>query len=276
MNFVGGPVAKNAVPPITETVTATVLALAGAAPLGTARRIVPLVRSTSRAPALRLKIVFAPSRVIVRSVNVSSARDSFPVRTALCNVILSFTTAGRGAPCASNNRTSSIIWGTRASCNGAATANGVAAAKNKEIHQRAIDLPVKVLERNLFISTSYCDARAASGLGFGAGCVVALHHSKQRNNLPQSLPQRQRDRPGLPHQRKPSLPHDKTGPDRPVNHHPNKHSRLHRPDQPLHQLLRNNISVAYEQFHQPHTRRRRPYNPHSNSPAKHPSTIPVC
>src|SRR6266567_1581271 len=172
MNFVGGPVVKSAVPPITETVTATVLALAGAAPLGTARRIVPLVRSTSRAPALRLKIVFAPSRVIVRSVNVSSARDSFPVRTALCNVTLSFTTAGRGAPCASNNRTSSIICETRASCNGAATANG-AATKNQGIHQRAIDLSVKVLGRNLFISTSYCDARAASGLGFGAGCAVA-------------------------------------------------------------------------------------------------------
>src|SRR6266576_1490397 len=65
-----------------------------------------------------------------------------------------------------------MTWETRASCNGAAAANG-AATKSEEIHQRVIDLQVNVLGGNLFISISYCDARAAAGLGFGAGCVVA-------------------------------------------------------------------------------------------------------
>src|SRR5947207_1054957 len=65
-----------------------------------------------------------------------------------------------------------MTWETRASCNGAAAANR-AATKSEGIHQRVIDLQVKVLGGNLFILVRYRDARAATGLGFGAGCVVA-------------------------------------------------------------------------------------------------------
>src|SRR5262249_33211202 len=139
----------------------------------TARRTLPLLRSTSRVLALRLKIVFAPSRVIVRSLKVSSARDSFPVRRALSNVSLSFTTAGRGAPCASNNRTSWITWETRASSNGAAVANRVALTESKITQQAAIDLLPGLLSKNIFIFISYCDAGTASGLSFGARRGVA-------------------------------------------------------------------------------------------------------
>ncbi len=98
MNFVGGPVAKRAVPPVTAAVTADVVTLTAGALGGTSRSTAPLVRSSSRAPCLKLKIVFAPSRVNVRSVKVSSARDSAPVRTPIPWVTLAFTTAGRGAP----------------------------------------------------------------------------------------------------------------------------------------------------------------------------------
>jgi len=98
MNFVGGPVAKRAVPPVIAAVTADVLILTAGALGGICRRTAPLVRSTSRAPCLKLKTVFAPSRVSVRSVKVSSARDSTPVRTPIPWVTLSFTAAGRGAP----------------------------------------------------------------------------------------------------------------------------------------------------------------------------------
>ena len=59
-----------------------------------------------------------------------------------------------------------MTWDTRASFNGASAANGVAAAKNNGMHQRPIDLQVNVWGANLFISVSYCDARAASGPGF--------------------------------------------------------------------------------------------------------------
>src|SRR5438552_15480921 len=94
MNFVGGPVAKRAVPPVIAAVTADVLTLTAGALGGICRRTAPLVRSSSRDPCLKLKTVFAPSRVIVRSVKVSSARDSTPVRTPIPWMTLSFTAAG--------------------------------------------------------------------------------------------------------------------------------------------------------------------------------------
>ena len=57
----------------------------------------PLSTSTLRPPRLKLKMLFAPTRVIVRSAKVNSARESVPVRTAVPSVTLSFHEAGRGA-----------------------------------------------------------------------------------------------------------------------------------------------------------------------------------
>ena len=53
--------------------------------------------------------------------------------------------------CASNNRTSSITWETRASCNGAAVVNRIAATKNKRTPQTTIVSLPKVFGKDLFI-----------------------------------------------------------------------------------------------------------------------------
>src|SRR6266446_43049 len=129
MNFTGGPVAKKAVPPITAAVTAALLILAGGAFDGTSRRMVPLVTFSSRARSLKLKIVFSPSRVTVRSEKVNSARDSVPVRTAVPRPTFSFTAAGRGAAFEGSSRTSRITAETRADLKGAPSDNGPAARK---------------------------------------------------------------------------------------------------------------------------------------------------
>src|SRR5438105_13210389 len=75
----------------------------------------PLVSEIVRVPSLKLKIVFAPKRAIVRSVKVSSARESAPVRTAVSPRTSSLTAAGRGAAWPGRSFTSLITWVTRAS-----------------------------------------------------------------------------------------------------------------------------------------------------------------
>ena len=46
---------------------------------GTHNKMAPLAKSKARAPSLKLKMVFAPRRVMVALVKVSSPRDSLPV-----------------------------------------------------------------------------------------------------------------------------------------------------------------------------------------------------
>ena len=93
-----------------------------AASLGYLKRIAPSIRFISRVPSLKLKIVLAPRRVMVRSAKVNSLRDCVPVRTALPRRTRSLTAAGRGAACSSSSLTSFTTWVTRASCNCAAPA----------------------------------------------------------------------------------------------------------------------------------------------------------
>jgi hypothetical protein len=88
---------KIAVPPLIAADTAAALTLTSAAPGGIWIRIAPLLIFKSRVPGLKLKTVFDPRRVMVRSVKVSSVRESVPVRTAVPNFTSSLTTAGRGA-----------------------------------------------------------------------------------------------------------------------------------------------------------------------------------
>src|SRR5947208_12944428 len=60
-------------------------------------------------------MLFAPTRVIVRSAKVNSARESVPVRTAVPSVTLSFNEAGRGAACETSSLTPRITCLTRPS-----------------------------------------------------------------------------------------------------------------------------------------------------------------
>src|SRR5260370_8124695 len=108
MNFVAGPVANRAVAPILPAVTPAVLILAAGAFEGTSKRMAPLVTFSSQAASLKLKMVFSPSRVTVRSEKVNSARDSVPVRTAVPTQTFSFTPAGRAATFHRPNRTSQL------------------------------------------------------------------------------------------------------------------------------------------------------------------------
>jgi hypothetical protein len=68
--------------PVMAAVVAAVVIFAPPEFFGTCNKIAPSDKSKVRVAALKLKIVFAPSRVTVRSAKVSSARDSTPVRTA--------------------------------------------------------------------------------------------------------------------------------------------------------------------------------------------------
>ena len=83
--------------PVIAAVTAAVLIVAPPEPFGTWKRTAPLPRFKVRVPSLKLKIVFAPRRVMVRSAKVNSLRDCVPVRTAEPVRTSSLTTAGRGA-----------------------------------------------------------------------------------------------------------------------------------------------------------------------------------
>src|ERR1041385_161173 len=101
--------------PVIAAVTAAVWIFAPPEPFGTRSRIAPFPRSTVREPSLKLKIVFAPKRAIVRSPKVSSARESAPVRTAVFPRTVSLVVAGRGAASGDWIFTSFTICVTRAS-----------------------------------------------------------------------------------------------------------------------------------------------------------------
>lgn len=89
---------SNTVVPVIAAVTAAVVIFAPPASFGTRSNMAPPPRSILRVPSSKLKMVFAPRRASVWSANVSSVRDSTPVRTAVPSRILSFRLAGRGAP----------------------------------------------------------------------------------------------------------------------------------------------------------------------------------
>jgi len=101
--------------PVIAAVTAAVWTFAPPEPFGTRRRIAPLPKSTVREPWLKLKIVLAPNRAMVRSPKVNSARDSGPVRTAVSPRTVSVSVAGRGSVWPETNFTSLTTWVTRAS-----------------------------------------------------------------------------------------------------------------------------------------------------------------
>src|SRR5438874_10588310 len=77
----------------------------------------PSIRFISRVPGLKLKLVLAPRRVMVRSLKVNSLRDCVPVLTGVPWRIRSLSATGRGAAFSSTTLTSFTTWVTRAACN---------------------------------------------------------------------------------------------------------------------------------------------------------------
>lgn len=112
---------KMTVVPVMATVTTLVLMAPPRESFGTRRRIEPLSSFAVRPALLKLKTVSAPRRVMVRSENVSSERDSPPVRTAVSSETLSSTAAGRASASDGRSLTSRMICVTRASEDAAVT-----------------------------------------------------------------------------------------------------------------------------------------------------------
>src|SRR5205823_439677 len=141
-------------------VTAAVLILTLEPFFGTDTKTAPSRRSSSRACWLKLKIVLAPSRAIVRSAKVNSVRESVPVRTAVPMLTSSFTDAGRAAACWESNRTSLIIWVTRADDNSAAVvAEGTVGRQTKtKIKKRLQEVAALVRRDFIFLARNICCA----------------------------------------------------------------------------------------------------------------------
>jgi hypothetical protein len=91
------------------TVTALFLIDPPPESFGTRNRIEPLSTFAVRPALLKLKIVFAPRRVMVRSAKVSSERESPPVRTPVSSETLSFKAASRAAASVGSSLTSRMI-----------------------------------------------------------------------------------------------------------------------------------------------------------------------
>ena len=100
---------KITVVPVIATVTALFLMVPPPESLGTRSKIEPLSTFAVRPALLKLKIVFEPRRVIVRSGKVSSERESPPVFTPVSSETLSFTAAGRSAASDGSSFTSRMI-----------------------------------------------------------------------------------------------------------------------------------------------------------------------
>ncbi len=140
--LLGAPLfaSQRAVPPVTAQVNPALRMCAAAPFAGTDTRIAPPPRVSSRPASLKLNTVLAPRRVMVRSINVSSARESVPVRTAVPLPMASLTLAGRGAACAGSNCTSLMTCVTRADFVWAAFASGATITEQTANHSRATDL----------------------------------------------------------------------------------------------------------------------------------------
>jgi hypothetical protein len=103
---------------------------------------------------LKLKIVLAPRRVIVRSEKVSSDLDSSPVRTPVSSETLSFTIASRGSAWEGRSFTSRMIWVTSASFGVAPNPVEVMSGAAKRRH-----VPLTILETNFIPESGKGDAR---------------------------------------------------------------------------------------------------------------------
>ena len=148
-------------------VTAPVVILASAPFLGTCTRIAPLLRLRLRVPSVKLNIVSAPSRVIVRSVNVSSVRESGPVRTAVSSLTSSATTAGRGAARPDRSFTSLITCVTRASLRGVALETPARKSVNPIETTRKIVALKSFCTKARFYSDLFYRLNGANGSLFG-------------------------------------------------------------------------------------------------------------
>jgi hypothetical protein len=94
--FAAGPFTyeKRRSVPVTAAVIAPACTLPPPAPFGEENSIVPPSRVISRPPAKKRKSVFEPTRVMVRSGNLNSARDSSAVFRAVWPLIISPIVAG--------------------------------------------------------------------------------------------------------------------------------------------------------------------------------------
>ena len=185
--------------PVIAAVTAAVLICAPPEFFGTRKSTAPLPRSIVREPRSKLKIVFAPSRAIVRSVKVNSPRESTPVRTAVPPRTSSFTAAGFGSACSGSNLTSLMTAVTRAAfssapddcpMNPSATAATPIVRNTPVIVMRAETVAKEFLERRWF----FCDGAwpgHATGKprGRSVSAIPPRHHhiGRSRNYRPAAV-----------------------------------------------------------------------------------------
>jgi hypothetical protein len=145
-----GPETKITVVPVKATVTAVLLIEPPPEFFGTRNRIEPLSTFAVRPALLKLKIVLAPRRVMVRSPKVSSDRDSSPVRTPVSSDTLSLISASRGSAWDGRIFTSRMIWVTCASFDSAPS------AAEAEMHTATITrVPERILETNFMGESRY-------------------------------------------------------------------------------------------------------------------------
>ena len=142
-----GSASKITVVPVIATVTALLRIVPPPESFGTRNKIEPLSTFAVRPDLLKLKIVFAPSRVIVRSGKVNSDRESPPVRTPVSSETLSFKLASRAAASAGSSFTSRMIWVTRASLGSAAIAVGYGKMNAAQVREPARILIADLIAR---------------------------------------------------------------------------------------------------------------------------------
>ena len=108
-------VSMMTVGPVMPAVTAVVTIDAPPEFFGTRNKSEPGSICPSRPALLKLNTEFEPSRVMMRSVNVSSERYESPVRTAVPSLTLSFTAAARAFASSGSKFTCRTTGVTRAS-----------------------------------------------------------------------------------------------------------------------------------------------------------------
>ncbi len=118
---------------------------------------------------------------MVRSVKVSSLRDSVPVRTAVPLRTGSFTAAGRGAACCGSSFTSFTIWVTCASFSSAACIE----IANK-MRQEKIDVVMVNFEGMIFPTRFFI--YSVRGLRTRRGLVLVRAGRLRRNKTNQGAP----------------------------------------------------------------------------------------
>jgi hypothetical protein len=144
------PASKITVVPVMATVTVLFLIAPPPEFFGTRKRIEPLSTFAVRPASLKLKIVLAPRRVMVRSAKVSSDRDSSPVRTPVSSETLSLMSASRGSDSVGRSFTSRMIWVTCASFGVAANAVETDSAAAMTRYERP-----RILETNFIAASAF-------------------------------------------------------------------------------------------------------------------------